>query len=40
MARRRKANFFADGFLLINKPEGPTSHDVVARLGAGSSLLK
>lgn len=32
MARRRKANFFADGFLLINKPEGPTSHDVVARL--------
>ena len=32
MARRRKAKFFADGFLLINKPEGPTSHDVVARL--------
>ena len=34
MGRRRKARFFTDGVLLVNKPEGITSHDVVARLRA------
>ena len=32
MGRRRKPRFFADGVLVVNKPEGPTSHDVVDRL--------
>ena len=32
MGRRGKAGFFADGVLVVNKPVGPTSHDVVARL--------
>ena len=32
MGRRRKARFFADGVLVLNKPEGLTSHDVVASL--------
>lgn len=30
--RRRKPSFFADGVLVVNKPAGPTSHDVVDRL--------
>jgi tRNA pseudouridine55 synthase len=32
MGKRRKARFFSDGVLVVNKPEGPTSHDVVARI--------
>lgn len=32
MGRRGKAKFHTDGVLVVNKPEGPTSHDVVARL--------
>ncbi len=32
MGRRRKPRFFADGLLVVNKPEGPTSHDLVDRL--------
>ena len=32
MGRRAKPKFLADGILVVNKPEGPTSHDVVARL--------
>ncbi|MCB2194029.1 MAG: tRNA pseudouridine(55) synthase TruB [Deltaproteobacteria bacterium] len=30
--RRRKPSFFEDGVLVVNKPAGPTSHDVVDRL--------
>lgn len=32
MSRRRKALFHQDGVLVVDKPEGPTSHDVVAAL--------
>ena len=32
MGRRAKPKFTADGILVVNKPEGPTSHDVVAKL--------
>lgn len=32
MKRRGKARFLADGVLFIDKPAGPTSHDVVERL--------
>ena len=32
MSRRNKAAFFADGVLVIDKPAGPTSHDVVQKL--------
>ncbi len=32
MGRRRQPRFSADGVLVVDKPEGPTSHDVVARL--------
>ncbi|MBU4277139.1 MAG: tRNA pseudouridine(55) synthase TruB [Proteobacteria bacterium] len=30
--RRRKPDFFDDGVLVVDKPAGPTSHDVVERL--------
>lgn len=30
--RKRRTRFFESGILVIDKPEGPTSHDVVARL--------
>ncbi|RJX30472.1 MAG: tRNA pseudouridine(55) synthase TruB [Desulfarculus sp.] len=32
MARRRQVKFFGDGVLVVDKPAGPTSHDVVERL--------
>lgn len=32
MGRRRKPRFLSNGVLVVDKPEGPTSHDVVARL--------
>jgi len=32
MALRRPAGLTMDGLLLVHKPEGPTSHDVVARV--------
>ncbi len=32
MSRRNKAAFFADGVLVVDKPAGPTSHDVVQKL--------
>ena len=32
MGRRANPKFLADGVLVVNKPEGPTSHDVVDRL--------
>ena len=32
MSRRGKAHFFADGVLVVDKPAGPTSHDVVQKL--------
>ncbi|MCF8032226.1 MAG: tRNA pseudouridine(55) synthase TruB [Desulfarculaceae bacterium] len=32
MSRRKKASFFADGVLVVDKPAGPTSHDVVQKL--------
>ncbi len=32
MKRRSKPSFWADGVLVVDKPAGPTSHDVVERL--------
>ncbi|MBU1273754.1 MAG: tRNA pseudouridine(55) synthase TruB [Proteobacteria bacterium] len=32
MKRRGKAAFLSDGVLVVDKPDGPTSHDVVERL--------
>jgi len=32
VSRRGKPRFTADGVLVVNKPAGPTSHDLVARL--------
>ncbi len=32
MGRRRQVKFFSDGVLVIDKPAGPTSHDLVDRL--------